>query len=71
MYTTIEADIERGRVKSPELQKLPDVAHVLITWLGSSTLKTPNWSRIETQLGKLKLRDEPADWQRKIRSEWN
>lgn len=31
MYTTIEADIENGRISSPEIRKLPAVAHVLIT----------------------------------------
>ena len=36
MYTTIEADIENGRIISPELRRLPAVAHVLITILESS-----------------------------------
>jgi hypothetical protein len=36
MYTTIEADIENGRIRSPEIRKLPAVAHVLITILESS-----------------------------------
>ncbi len=40
MYAMIEADIENGRVKSPDLQKLPAVAHVMITWLQSSVVKT-------------------------------
>jgi hypothetical protein len=33
MYTTIEADIENGRIRSPEIRKLPSIAHVLITLL--------------------------------------
>jgi len=33
MYTTIEADIENGRITGPESRKLPAVAHVLITLL--------------------------------------
>jgi hypothetical protein len=33
MYTTIEADIINGQLKGPELQKLPEQAHVLITLL--------------------------------------
>lgn len=36
MYTTIEADIENGRISSPEMQKLPAVAHVLITLISPS-----------------------------------
>ncbi len=40
MYQSIEAELENGRVKSPELQKLPAVAHVLITWIQSSVMKS-------------------------------
>ena len=36
VYTTIEAEIENGLVKSPDLRKLPSAAHVLITWLTPS-----------------------------------
>ncbi len=36
MYTTIEADIENEQVISPEIKKLPAMAHVLITILESS-----------------------------------
>ncbi|MBC8206010.1 MAG: hypothetical protein ISR84_01215 [Kiritimatiellales bacterium] len=41
MYTTIEADIENGRIKSPEIRKLPAVAHVLITLLPGKAEKEP------------------------------
>ena len=36
MYTTIEADIENGIVRSPEASKIPAHAHVLITLLPPS-----------------------------------
>lgn len=71
MYTTIEADIENGRVSSPEIQKLPAVAHVLITLLDRSSVKRPNWEFIKARIGKLELREDPVAWQRKIRSEWD
>jgi hypothetical protein len=71
MYTTIEADIENGQVRSPEIQKLPSVAHVLITLLSPEKGKRPDWSAIKGQLGKLQLRGDSVDWQRKIRSEWD
>ena len=71
MYTTIEADIENGRISSPEIRKLPAVAHVLITLLNTQNMKRPDWTAIKAQFGKLQLRDNTADWQRKIRSEWN
>ena len=40
MYTTIEADIENGRIKGAEVGRIPDQAHVLITcWVLWSTSK--------------------------------
>jgi hypothetical protein len=36
MYTTIEADIKNGRITGPESQKLPAMAHVLITLIPPS-----------------------------------
>ncbi len=71
MYTTIEADIENGKVKSAELQKLPSVAHVLITLLQKPVEKPPDWSVIKPLLGKLNLRCDSVKWQQEIRSEWN
>ena len=71
MYTTIEADIENGRVRSPEIQKLPAVAHVLITLLDRSSVKRPSWEVIKARIGKLELREDSVVWQRKIRSEWD
>ncbi|MEI6165659.1 MAG: hypothetical protein WCS52_00540 [bacterium] len=41
MYTTIEADIENGWIKSPEIRELPACAHVLITVLAWPTAKRP------------------------------
>ena len=43
MYQSIEAEVENGRLISPELQKLPSGAHVLITWIQASvTKRRPN-----------------------------
>ena len=70
-YTTIEAELESGRVKSPELENLPRKARVLITLLGPPESKHPDWEIVEAQLGKLKIRKDPILWQREIRSEWN
>lgn len=71
MYTTIEADIENGRIKGPESRVLPATAHVLITLLNQPVAKKPDWSVIEPLLGKLKLRCDSVKWQQNIRSEWN
>lgn len=73
MYTTIEADLVNGRVKGCDAIPLPAKAHVLITVLDAKTApsrKRPQWDLINVQLGKLHLRTDTSDWQRKIRSEW-
>lgn len=72
-YTTIEADIENGKIKSTDISKLPTTAHVLITLLDSSenaATQKPDWQIIKSQIGKLKLRKNTVEWQRSIRSEW-
>ena len=68
MYTTIEADIENGIVRSRDASRIPDHAHVLITLLASdenkpSTLdatirgRTPHASI----RGKIKILDNVMD----------
>ena len=72
-YTTIEADIENGKIKSTDISKLPPTAHVLITFLEPSdnaAKQKPDWEIIKSQIGKLKLRKNTVEWQRSIRSEW-
>lgn len=71
MYTTIEADIENGRIKGLETRVLPATAHVLITLLNQPTVKKPDWAVIKPLLGKVKLRCDSVKWQQGIRSEWN
>ena len=41
MYTTIEADVERGQILGPEAGSIPCHAHVLITLLDSIPEKRP------------------------------
>jgi hypothetical protein len=68
MYTTIEAELENGRVRSPELQKLPATAHVLITLLHKTAEKVPyNFSELS---GRLKWKGDAVEEQRKLRDEW-
>jgi len=68
MYTTIEADIENGRIRSPEIQKLPSVAHVLITLLpGKGGKESYDFSSLS---GRLKWTGDAVEEQRKIRDEW-
>lgn len=70
MYTMIEADIENGRITGPASRKLPAVAHVLIIPLVEQKQKQPDWTAIKAQFGKLKLRGDTVEWQKKIRAEW-
>lgn len=68
MYQAIEAELEDGRVRSPELQKLPAVAHVLITWLRSPAEKTTyDFSGLA---GRLKWKGDAVKEQRELRNEW-
>ena len=70
MYTTIEADIENGRITGPEAGKLPAHAHVLITLLrqaeGAQSVKY-DFSEIA---GKLKWTGDAVLEQRNLRDEW-
>ena len=66
MYTTIEADIENGQIKSPEIEKLPAKAHVLITLLGSGEKKY-DFSAVS---GQLRWNGDALEVQREIRDEW-
>jgi hypothetical protein len=68
MYTTIEADIENGRITGPETRKIPAMAHVLITLLPR---KGVNGSYDFSSLsGRLKWTGNAVEEQRKIRDEW-
>ena len=71
MYTTIEAEIDHGRIAGPEISQLPQTGHVLITWVSAKEDPTrPDWDVIASQLGKLTLRTHTAQWQRSMRDEW-
>jgi len=71
MYTTIEADVENGQIQGPDAMKIPRHAHVLITLLTAGPeKKRADWNSIKPLLGKLKLRGNTLEWQRRVRSEW-
>jgi len=68
MYTTIEADIENGRITGPEIRKLPAVAHVLITLIKKpEEKKNYDFSGVS---GRLKWSGDAIKEQRKLRDEW-
>lgn len=68
MYTTIEADIENGRVTGPESRNLPATAHVLITLLQKPEQKGQyDFSKLA---GRLKWKGDAVEEQRKSRDEW-
>ncbi len=68
MYTTIEADIENGQIKSPEIQKLPATGHVLITLLPSKEEK--KCYDFSSVAGQLKWSGDAVKEQRILRDEW-
>jgi len=68
MYTTIEADIENGRITGPESRKLPAMAHVLITLLKKTEEKEHyDFSGLS---GRLKWNGDAVKQQRELRDEW-
>ena len=68
MYTTIEADIENGRIIGPEVGRLPASAHVLITLLeGEDKKEKYDFSGLA---GRLKWTGNAVEEQRKLRDEW-
>jgi hypothetical protein len=54
MYTTIEADIKNGRIRSTEDQKIPAEAHVLITFLTAVPAHIPGTKNSQSMRGALK-----------------
>jgi len=74
MYTTIEADIKNGWIKSAEARKIPEEAHVLITFL-SQTQATPSFESSATaslrgRLGKYAnsrlIEQEKSAWRQAV-----
>ena len=70
MYTTIEANLDNGRVTGPEASKLPAHAHVLITLLQSPADRQPGRYDFSGIAGRLKWTGDAVDEQRKLRDEW-
>ena len=54
MYTTIEADIKNGRIKSTEDQNIPAEAHVLVTFLTAMPAHKPGSGNPKSMRGALK-----------------
>lgn len=70
MYATIEADIRKGRVVPLEPGRMPESGRALVVILDQPVKKT-QWKRVRNGLGWLKLSTDPAEWQRRIRDEWD
>ena len=69
MYTTIEADIKNGRIKSAAGQIIPAEAHVLITFLSEKPHTLPGSGSGDSLRGGLKqfanpqlVAEENAAW---------
>lgn len=69
MYTTIEADIKNGRIQSAEAQKIPEEAHVLITFLSENPQSLPGSGSTDSLRGAFRqyansqlVAEEKAAW---------
>ena len=71
MYTTIEANLDNGRVTGPEASKLPAHAQVLITLLQHAPGRQPGGKYdFSSVAGRLKWKGDAVKEQRKLRDEW-
>lgn len=70
MYTTIEADLENGRLTGAEVGKLPSHAHVLITLLRQADGEKSVKYDFSEVAGKLKWTGDAVKEQRNLRDEW-
>jgi hypothetical protein len=70
MYTTIEANLDNGRVTGPEASKLPAHAHVLITLLKTTVDMQPATYDFSGIAGRLQWKGDAVQEQRKLRDEW-
>lgn len=71
MYTTIEANLDNGRVTGPEIAKLPAHAQVLITLLPKpSKGQSEGKFDFSSVVGRLKWKGDAVKEQRKLRDEW-
>jgi hypothetical protein len=70
MYATIAVNIRKGRIVPAESAKIPENGHALLVIL-DQPVKERSWKQVRSRLGWLKLRTDPAAWQRRIREEWD
>ena len=70
MHAMIEADIKKGRILPLEPDRIPASGHALIILLDQPATRG-SWKRVRGTLGWLKIRKDPKEWQRAIRSEWD
>ena len=70
MYATIEGKVQDGMVIPIEPARMPSAGRALIILLPDQEQK-PAWMNCKSELGWLKLDEDPAEWQKHIRGEWN
>ena len=69
-YNTIEAVIREGKIYPLEPDKLPREGKLLLIVLNEEKIQADP-ERIRNLIGSMKLNIDSAEWQRKIRSEWD
>ena len=70
MYASVEGELKDGKVIPMEAGVLPDTGHVLIVVL-SGPEHRQKWASCRSTLGWLKPHIDGAEWERKIRGEWD
>ena len=69
MYSTIEADIKKGKVLPLEPDKVPESGHALLIILDQPKGRN-EWKKVRRHLGWLKTDIDPAKWQSRERDDW-
>jgi hypothetical protein len=69
MYATLEAHVEDGVIKLDESCPLPRTGRALVVLLPEKE-ECAGWSAVRKDTGWLKLHEDPAKWQHRIRDEW-
>ncbi len=69
-YTTIKARIDHGTLIPLEPELLPQEGSAMVVVLDEESRKS-DWDVIKSCLGHLEIREDPVQWQKKVRSEWD
>ncbi len=69
MYAALEAHVVDGVIKLDDPCPLPRKGRALVVLLPEKE-ESADWSAVRKDAGWLKLQEDPARWQNRVRDEW-